>query len=180
VERRKYTEFRVQGDTLFLVFTANDLVPLTYVGNNIFKDPDFDVWMEFSPSADSTMKLAVHSQAGTPQTEFLQKETRVKPNLNKEQLKALTGLYYSKNLDFYLTIILNAKGNLVVKRGTIADKVLDPFSEDEFHMKFELYEEEESDCWLKFHTQNDKVSHFIVSHPRLMKLRFDRVGDAIE
>lgn len=177
VERRKYTEVRVQGDTLYLVFNQDDLVPMTHVGNNIFKDPDYDAWLEFSQAhADSSVNMAVHVRTASPYTEYLKKEARPRPTLSKEDLKAFTGLYYSPNLDYYLNIILNANGKLVVKRGTVSDKILEPFSDDEFNMKYQLYEDDETDCWLKFHKENGKVRHFVVSHPRLMKLRFEKVN----
>ncbi|CAN0494596.1 unnamed protein product, partial [Phaeothamnion confervicola] len=49
-------------------------------------------------------------------------------------LQKLTGKYYSKHLDFYLTIVLSDEGKLVVKRPTIADKVLEPYATDEFKL----------------------------------------------
>jgi hypothetical protein len=78
-------------------------------------------------------------------------------------------------LDFYLTIKLNEHNQLVVKRPTIADKILYPSADGEFQLITD-YGPYSSDSWLRFYfNDNGEVSHFTVSSPRLMGHRFDKV-----
>jgi hypothetical protein len=94
----------------------------------------------------------------------------------KETLATFTGKYYSKHLDFYWTIVQDEQGKLVIKRPTIADKYLDPVSENEFLLIFENYAWAPQESWVRFlKDAQGKVTHLTVSHPRLMHHRFDKV-----
>ena len=102
----------------------------------------------------------------------------VRPQLERKQLKNLVGTYYSRHLDFFWTLALNENNQLVVKRPTIADKIMEPSADGEFLLMMD-YGPYSSEGWIRFHfKENGDVSHFTVSHPRLMHHRFDKVGIA--
>lgn len=178
VKSRTYYPMVVNGDTLLWEYTSNETVPLIYVGNGIFKDPDFAVWLRFfKPHPDSTMQIEAHKQFGEPEIDTWKKDTSTEPIYSKEDLQKLTGKYYSKHLDFYLTIELSDEGKLVVKRPTIADKILEPHSVDELILPTEFHVVNyERDFWVRFYFDDSgKTTHFDVRHPRLMHHRFDKV-----
>lgn len=178
VKSRTYYSMKVSGDTLYWQYSSTEAVPLQYVGNGIFKDPDFAVWLRFfKPHPDSTMQIEAHKQFGEPEVDIWKKDISEKPVYSKEYLQKLVGKYYSKHLDFYFTIILNDEGKLVVKRPTIADKILEPHSIDEFKLPTEFFETNyESSFRVHFYFNNTgNVTHFDVRHGRLMHHRFDKV-----
>lgn len=179
VEAKKYSVHKVIGDSLYLEFSTNDVFALMKVGENIFKDPDYPVWSVFSQvHPDSAMEVTIYQQENNSQTWHWKKETSAKKQYSKEQLQKLTGKYYSKHLDFYWTIVMNDDGNLVVKRPTIADKILEPMYDDEFRLNIEFWPDDESRVWIRFY-YNDAgdVNWFDVHNPRLMHHRFDKVKD---
>jgi hypothetical protein len=122
------------------------------------------------------MEVAIFQQDNNSQTSYWKKETTIKKQYSKEDLQKLTGKYYSKHLDFYWTIMMNDEGDLVVKRPTIADKVLEPFFDDEFRLNIEFWENDESRVWIRFYyNEAGEVNWFDVHNPRLMHHRFDKV-----
>jgi CubicO group peptidase (beta-lactamase class C family) len=180
VKGRTYYSMKVIGDTLFWQYSSTESVPLQYVGNGIFKDPDFAVWLRFFQlHPDSAMQIEAHKQFGEPEIDIWKKDTSEKPVYSKEYLQKLTGKYYSKHLDFYLTIVLDEDGKLVVKRPTISDKILEPHSPNEFKLPTEFFETNyESTFWMHFYFNDAGMpTHFDVHHGRLMHHRFDKVPD---
>ena len=104
------------------------------------------------------------------------KEANPKTQYSKEELQKIAGRYYSKHLDFYWTIVMNDEGHLELKRPTIADKLLEPFYDNEFRLKVDFREEDESRVWLRFYyDEAGEVTWFDVHNPRLMHHRFDKV-----
>ena len=103
---------------------------------------------------------------------------KVKSRISKpdtKELQQLTGKYYSKHLDFYWTVMLNEKDQLVVKRPTIADKVLEAWIDNEFRLITD-YGEYSSESWVRFHyDEKGNVTYFTVSHPRLMNHCFEKI-----
>jgi CubicO group peptidase (beta-lactamase class C family) len=180
VKSRTYYSMKVTGDTLYWQYSSTEMIPLQHVGNGIFKDPDFAAWFRFfQPHPDSLMRIEAHKQFGEPEIDIWKKDTTVEPVYSKEYLQKLTGKYYSKHLDFYLTIVLSDEGKLVVKRPTIADKVLEPHSPDEFKLPTEFYETNYEVNFRVHFYFNDagKPTHFDVRHGRLMHHRFDKVSE---
>lgn len=178
VKSRTYYSMKVTGDTLYWQYSSTEMIPLLHVGKGIFKDPDFAVWLRFfQPHPDSLIRIEAHKQFGKPEIAIWKKDTAVEPVNAKEYLQKLTGKYYSKHLDFYLTLVLNESGKLVVKRPTIADKFLEPHSPDEFKLPTEFYETNyESDFRVHFYfNETGTPTHFDVRHGRLMHHRFDKV-----
>lgn len=148
------------------------------VGNNIFTDPEYPAWLVFSqPHKDSTMHVTIYNQGDYTETWHWKRETATKTKYTQAQLQKFTGKYYSKHLDFYWTIEMNEAGELVVKRPTITDKILEPFYNDEFRLIIEFRENEESRVWIKFeYDAVGNVNGFNVQNSRLMHHRFDKVN----
>ena len=80
-------------------------------------------------------------------------------------------------MDYYWTLELNEKGNIVVRRPTIADTELEPETKDQFILRIQTYEfATPDDARILFHKDvNGLITHFTVWHPRLMHHRFDKV-----
>lgn len=180
VKSRTTYPMKVVGDTLYWQYTSTESVPLQYVGDGVFKDPDFAVWFRFfQPHPDSLMRIEAQKQFGEPEINIWKKDTAVEPVNSKEYLTKLAGKYYSKHLDFYLTIVLSDEGKLVVKRPTIADKVLQPYSVDEFRLPTD-FQDTNYEVNFRVHFYFDdagKPTYFDVRHGRLMHHRFDKVSD---
>ncbi|MBX2895695.1 MAG: serine hydrolase [Cyclobacteriaceae bacterium] len=178
VEPKLYQELNVIGDSLYLHFATTDSIALLKVGDNIFKDPEYPAWLVFSQShKDSAMHVTIYNQGDYTETWHWKRETTTKTKYTNAQLQKFTGKYYSKHLDFYWTIVMNDAGELVVKRPTIADKILEPFYNDEFRLIIEFREHEESRVWINFeYDKAGKVNGFNIQNSRLMHHQFDKVN----
>ncbi len=179
VKGRTTYPMKVVGDTLYWQYSSTEAVPLQYVGDGVFKDPDYDVWLRFfQPHPDSVMRIEAHMQDGSPKIVTWKKDSTTVPVYSKEYLQKLTGKYYSKHLDFYLTIVLNEDGKLVVKRPTISDKILEPHALHEFKLPTEFFETNyERTFWIQFYFNDAGMpTYFDVRHGRLMHHRFDKVN----
>jgi hypothetical protein len=176
IENKKYSEIKAIGDSLYLIFASDDIAPLIYVGNGIFKDPDYANWFVFyQPQPDSIMRAEIHQQHGNTEIYYWEKELKSKPNYSKEYLQKLTGKYYSKHLDFYWTIVLDEEGRMVLKRPTIADKIIEPGYDEDFVLKIQFRHDDESDAWIRFYfNEAGEVTYLDVRHGRLMHHRFDK------
>lgn len=176
VQRKQFSELKVIGDSMWLLYSAVDSFPLVYVGNGIFKDPDYPVWnVMYKPHPDSPMQSTVHRQTASNDSIEWQRVTATKKNYSTVYLQKLCGTYYSKHLDFYWRIILNEEGLLVLKRPTIADKIIEPGYDDEFKLPIQFHTNDESWAWIKFYfTEKGEVEYLDVRHGRLMHHRFDK------
>ena len=174
VPRKRFTSFVTGKNVLRVVYSETDTLDLLQLSKNKFRDPEFpDVFMFSQPHPDSAVRLVMYTYDG--ETIHMEK---VKSAIQKppgKELQKLTGKYYSKHLDFYWTLVLNEKDQLVVKRPTIADRVLEPWVDDEFRLMTD-YGEYSSESWVRFHyDEKGNVTHFTVSHPRLMNHRFEKL-----
>lgn len=176
VERKQFSELRVIGDSMWLIYSAVDSFPLVYVGDGIFKDPDYPIWtVMYKPHPDSPMKSTVHRQTAINDSIEWKQVTAVKKRYSREDLQKITGTYYSKHLDFYWRIELNDQGDLVLKRPTIADKIIEPSYDNDFKLPIQFHTDDESWAWVTFHFDDTgKVQYLDVRHSRLMHHRFDK------
>lgn len=176
VERKQFSALKIINDTMYLIYSALDSFPLIYVGNGIFKDPDYPIWLVMhKPDPDSAMQASVHRQTANNDIIEWQKITTIKKSYSADELQKLTGTYYSKHLDFYWRIVLNEKGELVVKRPTIADKIIEPGYDDEFKLNIQFHTNDEQSAWIKFYfSEKGEVEYIDVRHGRLMHHRFDK------
>ncbi len=173
IPRKRFTEFISENGVLKVLYNRQDTVDLVPVAKNTFKDIESPDFFAFSQThSDSAMKVMYTYDSDTI---WMEKFLATKPNLGRQQLQNFTGKYYSRHLDFYLTLVLNEKDKLVVKRPTIADKIIEPSADGEFELVME-YGTDISEGWIRFHyDDNGNVSHFTISNPRLMGHRFDKV-----
>lgn len=176
VQRKQFSELKVIGDSMWLIYSAVDSFPLVYVGNGIFKDPDYPIWnVMYKPHPDSAMRATIYRQTASNDSIEWEKVTATKRNYSTGYLQKLCGTYYSKHLDFYWRIVLNEKGQLVLKRPTIADKIIEPGYDDEFKLPIQFHTNDESWAWIKFYfSDNGEVEYLDVRHGRLMHHRFDK------
>lgn len=177
VERKQFSVLKLINDSMYLIYSAVDSFPLIYVGNGIFKDPDYPIWIVLNkPHPDSALKAEVHRQNVSNDIIQWEKVTATKKNYSKDYLQKLAGTYYSKHLDFYWRIIVNEKGQLVLKRPTIADKLIEPGYDEEFELAIQFHTDDESVAWLKFYfNKKGDVEYLNVRHGRLMHHRFDKL-----
>ena len=175
--RQRFTKFLAEDSVFRIIYGIGDTLALVPVAKNTFRDPEYPDVIVFSQlHPDSTIQATFYSSGGD--TIFLKKMNGVRPQLERKQLKNLVGTYYSRHLDFFWTLALNENNQLVVKRPTIADKIMEPSADGEFLLMMD-YGPYSSEGWIRFHfKENGDVSHFTVSHPRLMHHRFDKVGIA--
>ncbi len=172
--RKNLVDFVIVNDSLKWQYTKGKIRPLDYITDRVFKDPDQDLYFEFLPTVQG-YKLRTHFYTINKVFNHI-KDDVVLWQPTKETLATFTGKYYSKHLDFYWTIVQDEQGKLVIKRPTIADKYLDPVSENEFLLIVENYAWAPQESWVRFHKDaQGKVTHLTVSHPRLMHHRFDKV-----
>jgi hypothetical protein len=174
VPRKRFTSFVAGKGILRVAYSETDTLDLVQLSKNKFRDPDYPDVFEFSrPSPDSAIRLVLHTYDGN--TIHMEKIGTAIQKPARKELQKLTGIYYSRHLDFYWTLTLNEKDQLVVKRPTISDKVLEPWVGGEFRLMTD-YGEYASESWVRFHYDTKgRVTHFTVSHPRLMNHRFDKL-----
>jgi hypothetical protein len=121
------------------------------------------------------MQATIHRQTASKDSIKWQKTTAIKKNYSKDFLQKICGTYYSKHLDFYWRIELNEEGKLVLKRPTIADKIIEPGYDDEFKLPIQFHTNDESWAWIKFYfSESGEVKYLDVRHSRLMHHRFDK------
>ena len=176
VERKQYSELKVIGDSMWLIYSTVDSFPLIYVGNGIFKDPDYPIWnVMYQPHADSPMRSTVYRQTANNDSIEWVKVTITKKSYSIDDLRKLCGIYHSKHLDFYWRIELNEAGQLVLKRPTISDKIIEPGYDDDFKLLMQFHTNDESWAWINFHfNSKGEVEYLDVRHSRLMHHRFNK------
>ena len=169
---KKTISFILQNDTLKGI-DGGFILPLISFSPFIFKNPYAETYFEFSPQGED---LKIHAPSVNKLYHFLKNHIPLwKPS--RETLAGFTGKYYSSHLDYYWTLELNDEGNIVLKRPTIADTVLEPEITNQFILKIEtFYAGQSDDGRVLFHKDaNGNFTHFTVWHPRLMHHRFDKV-----
>ncbi len=172
--RKNIVHFTIVNDSLKWHYSNGEMHPLVYITDRVFKHPDFDTYIEFLPTPQG-YKLRTHVYPINKVFNHI-KDDVVLWQPTKETLATFTGKYYSKHLDFYWTIVQDEQGKLVIKRPTIADKYLDPVSENKFLLVFDNFAWAPQESWVQFHKDaQGKVTHLTVFHARLMHHRFDKV-----
>lgn len=169
---KDWIEIIIDNDSLKLKF-GNEIVPLEYTSQNIYKDPDYETYFEFSPTEAIPLKVHMYHDNDVMN---LVKDSRERWSPTISDLQSFTGTYYSSQLDAYWNFTLNNDNKLVLHRAAIPDMVLEPDAAESFLLWMEQYPGVAFDTYVKFQKGNDgKVTHLIVTHPRLMGHRFDKV-----
>lgn len=176
---RRTDDFFVADGVLKVRFSGDLVYSLVPVGKGIFymNEEGFGTQVTFSQATpNSPFTAIVEFDDGFPSIR-MKKETAIW-SPTKAELLSFTGKYYSKHLDYYWTVALNADGKLIVKRPTIADMELLPDLKGEFRLTMEDRAGHGFDCWVNFHPDaKGQVTHLTVHYPRLMDHRFDKISD---
>lgn len=176
-DRKNMLRFIVHNDSLKLDIGSGPFIPLIMYAPNVFKDPDYDAYLEFMLPAQKEDPVRIHTHVSqTNKVYYHVKDTSTLWLPSQKELAGFEGKYYSGHLDFYWTLKLE-DGALIVKRPTIADKKLFPETKDVFTLMVDKYPEDAFEVFVKFlRDRNGKIIHFTVSDPRLMGHRFDRIN----
>jgi hypothetical protein len=172
----RYYDIKFEGTQLNFYFSKKDFVSLIPIGDGLFKDPDYPaIFKFFQPYPDSAMQIEAIEQPGVVEEMNRVDVVGSVTSPSKEYLQSYTGKYYSKHLDYYFTIILNEKNELVLKRPTIADKQLEPYAENQFIFHLEDGMGSGWNVLMKFTFDNNLITGFDLQHIRLMHHRFEKV-----
>jgi CubicO group peptidase (beta-lactamase class C family) len=168
-----FIDMKLEGDSLNYYYTSTASFPMTAFGNGLFKDIDFNVPWQFTQAhPDSIMKLQGWVPDGSVLVFHREKE---KTLVTQKYLQQFTGQFYSSHLDYYCRILLNENGQLIIRRPTLSDKILEPYGENRF--LFEM--DHQRDSWYVVASftkdRNGKVNGIDVQHQRMMHHRFDKV-----
>jgi CubicO group peptidase (beta-lactamase class C family) len=170
----QFYDLKQEGGKLNFYLSQNDFFTLTPEGKNTFKDPDNGSLIQFSKTGkDSSTKMQIILPDGEV-LHFSKDENQL--NYSAVFLRQFQGQYHSKHLDYYLRILANDKGELIIRRPTISDKVLIPYGPNRF--LFEM--ESGADSWyvVATFTKNaaGEVDGINMQHMRMMHHRFDKVS----
>jgi CubicO group peptidase (beta-lactamase class C family) len=172
----RFYDIKYENNDLNFYFSKNDFVSLIPIGNNLFKDPGYPALFKFIQThADSAMQIEAIEQSGVVEEMKRVKVTSQVTSPSKEYLQSFTGKYYSKHLDYYFTIILNEKNELVLKRPTIEDKQLEPYAENQFIFHLEDGMGSGWNVLMTFTFDYNLITGFDLQHIRLMHHRFEKV-----
>ncbi len=144
-ERKNILDFFIVNDSKKRRFNNSEIIPLKYINKGVFKDPDYDVHLEFKePTKGDRVSLTTHAHHQNKIYRHIKDSALWQPS--KETVAQFTGKYYSKHLDYYWTIIQNEEGKLVIKRPTIADAEMAPDRKNEFLFQVEKYPDKQFQC----------------------------------
>jgi CubicO group peptidase (beta-lactamase class C family) len=170
---KDWIEIIIHNDSLKVNF-ENEIFPFDYFSKNVFKDPDYESYFEFTPNDAVPLKVHIHHDNAVMQ---LVKDSRKHWSPTTKDLQSFVGNYYSAQLDAYWRFTINNENKLVLHRAAIPETVLEPDTEESFLLWMEQYPGVSSDTNVKFEKGKDgKVTHLIATHPRLMGHRFDRIN----
>ncbi|HEY0750041.1 MAG TPA: serine hydrolase domain-containing protein, partial [Chitinophagaceae bacterium] len=176
-DRKNLLRVIVHNDSLKLDIGSGPFIPLIMYSPNVFKDPDYEAYLEFILPARKGEPVHMHTYVSqTNKVYYHIQDTSTLWTPSQKELAGFEGKYYSRHLDFYWTLMLNEDGKLVVKRPTIEDKQLYPETKDVFTLMVDKYPDDAFEVFVAFHRDtNGKITHFTVTDPRLKGHRFDRI-----
>ena len=176
-DRKNVLKFEVEGNELNLHYGNEAPLRLIPFAKNVFKDPDYDAYLEFEPSpqAGGATRLTTYLHLSHGIHHHVKDTTELwKPS--PSELTEFHGKFYSAHLDFYWTLLSNDKGQLIIKRPTIAHTALTPDRKDVFSLMVDKYPDNSFEVMVKFfRNKKGTITHFTVSDPRLKDHRFDKV-----
>jgi CubicO group peptidase (beta-lactamase class C family) len=176
-DRKNLLQLVMHRDSLKWQLDKHTLIPLEQIAPYVFKDPDYDIYLEFllPKSKADQIHLNVHVPAQNKMFQHVRDTSTLWKPSDKE-LHEFTGKYYSPHLDFYWTLVMDEGGNLLIKRPTMPDEELKPETKDLFTFGIEKYAHAKPfEAFIHFHRdRSGQITHFTVSHTRLMHHRFDK------
>ncbi len=94
---------------------------------------------------------------------------------SKEVLAGFIGKYYSKHLDYFWNIAINEDGQLVLKRNTLPDAIIEPDGLNQFHYIAEKSPGAGFDQWLLFNKdEKGTITGITVWSARVMFHEFEK------
>lgn len=149
---------------------------LTPFGNGYFKDIQNNAFGQFTKThPDSAMKAEFWL---AQDRSFKLNMTRAEGNgaVNEQYLQQFTGQYFNAQLDYYFRIILDEQGQLIIKRPTVRDVVMIPYSKDKFIVEgktgaYSVF------SWIQFsRNEEGEIDGFTGRDSRTMNFRCDKVN----
>jgi CubicO group peptidase (beta-lactamase class C family) len=169
---KDWIEMIIHNDSLKVKF-ENEIFPFEYISRNVFKDPDFESYFEFSPNDAIPLKVHIHHDN---EVKYMVKDSRKRWSPTTKDLQNFVGDYYSPQLNAYWHFTINRENKLVLHRAAIPDTVLEPDATESFLLWMERYPGNSSDSYVRFEKGKDgKVTHLTVTNPRLMGHRFNKM-----
>jgi len=122
---------------------------------------------------DAPMSVTVSFDDGFPAVTMEKEDKQWLPS--KEDLKTFTGKYYSKHLDYYWNFDLNEQNEMVFKRATMPDAIIEPDGKNQFHYIAEKGQGDGFDQWILFNKDTQgKIIGLTVWCTRVMHHRFEK------
>ncbi|MEO6254923.1 MAG: serine hydrolase [Ferruginibacter sp.] len=178
-EVRKLSDFYVENGKLKSRYSGNYVIELVPVGKDLFYyEEGFGMQVKFfQPEGNTAMRLTADFDDGFP-SDNMEKETGKQWLPSTAELKSFTGKYYSRHLDYYWNFELNEAGQLVLKRPTMPDKIVEPDGENQFHYIAEKGVGDGFDQWILFNKNAEgKITGITVWSARVMHHRFDKIKE---
>ncbi len=175
-DRKNGFNLIVHNDSLKWEINENTLIALVPVAPYVFKDPDYEAYMEFilPKTKNEPVKINTYLYPSN-KIHYHIRDNSVLWTPSKNELLGFVGKYYSPHLDFYWTLLLDDEGRLIVKRPTIFDTELIAETKDVFTLMVDKYPNSPFEVFVHFHRDAlGQITHFTVSDPRLMHHRFDK------
>lgn len=175
-DRKNAFNLIVHNDSLKWKINENTLIALLPVAPYVFKDPDYEAYMEFILPKTKNEPVKINTYVySSNKIHYHIKDNSVLWTPSKNELLGFVGKYYSPHLDFYWTLLVDDKGRLIVKRSTIFDTELIAETKDVFTLMVDKYPNSPFEVFVHFHRDaTGQITHFTVSDPRLMHHRFDK------
>lgn len=173
----QFYDLKLEGDGLnFYSGTSSQAIPITSFGNGYFKDMEEDAKMKFTKSSDGNVINLEIWMSGADRLTVLKRNIPAF-EVDKAYLQQFTGRYYSAHLDYYFRIVLNDKGQLIIKRPTVPSMPMIPDSENRFII--EQWNGGYSVFMMCTFTRNKsgRIDGFTLQDSRMMHHRFDKVQD---
>lgn len=171
----RYFDLKIVGDSLrFYPDSDGASFTISAFGNDYFKDNEEGAKIQFIKSHDgSPMKMKVWMDEGSNAHFYLRKEDTVVAD--KKYLDQFTGQYYSPHLDYYLRIVMNKDVQLVIKRPTMPESVIEPYGKDS--LKVEQKNGSYSVYMIASFTKDSagNIDGFTLRDSRIMHHRFEKV-----
>ena len=60
-DKKNILDFIILNDSLKWRYNKTEIIPLVPISKNVFKDPDYEVYIEFIPSSNGSMKINTHA-----------------------------------------------------------------------------------------------------------------------
>jgi CubicO group peptidase (beta-lactamase class C family) len=173
----KLYTIKLDGSDLIATNYGSDRIEtrLTPFGNGYFKDIQNNAFGQFTKThPDSAMKAEFWL---AQDRSFKLNMTRAEGSIvvNEQYLQQFTGQYYNAQLDYYFRIAVDEQGQLIIKRPTVRDVVMIPYSNDKFIVEgktgaYSVF------SWMLFtRNQEGEIDGFTGRDSRTMNFRCEKV-----